>query len=398
MSQDILLPQLHKAQQKIVDESKRFNVLDCGRRFGKSILAARIMIKTAFHKQPAGYFAPTYKLLEGTFQEVYKRVEPMVLRKHENQFIELVGGGSIEFWSMENPLAGRSRKYKIAIIDEAAFNRSLWTSWTEAIRPTLTDLKGDAWFMSTPKGKNDFYKFFVKGQTGEEGWMSWQMPTSENPFIDISEINAAQRDLPALAFNQEYLAEFNDNVANPFGLNFIRMVTGEMSKNEPVCFGIDLAKSFDWTVIIGLDKFGNVCYFDRFQRSWHETKQIIRQLPQADIKIDSTGVGDPITEDMQRERDGVHSFKYTQTSKQQLMEGLAAAIHQRKLIIPEGVIITELESFEYEHTNRGVKYTAPPGLHDDCVNALALAWSMWQDIGGNNFKAGFGFVSSSQHF
>ena len=198
---DIKLPIPHEAQQKVVNEAKRFNVLDCGRRWGKTLLSARIMIKAAHNGGPVGYFAPTYKLLEGTFQEVYKRVEPMVTRKHENQFIELVGGGSIEFWSLERPNAGRSRKYKVVVIDEAAFVKDLWIAWTESIRPTLTDLKGSAWFMSTPKGKNDFFKLYQRGKTGEENWQSWQMPTSTNPFIDISEIKDAQKDLPELAFS-----------------------------------------------------------------------------------------------------------------------------------------------------------------------------------------------------
>jgi hypothetical protein len=383
MEIEVTLSKPHKAQLQIISEAKRFNVLDCGRRFGKSKLASNILSENALEGNPGAYFAPTYKLLEGTFKDILTALQPLISRKHDNQRIELITGGSIEFWSLENPLAGRSRKYKVAIIDEAAFNRNLWESWTEAIRPTLTDLKGSAWFMSTPKGKNDFYKLWMRGQTGEPDWMSWQMPTITNPFIDASEIESARRDLPELAFAQEYLAEFNDNVANPFGLDKIRVCTGQMSNEPAVCFGIDLAKSFDWTVIIGLDRFGVVCYFERFQRPWNETKEIIRRLPRAAIKIDSTGVGDPITEDIQRERGDVHSFKYTSTSKQQLMEGLAAAIHQRRVIYPEGTIRAELESFEYQMTGTGVKYTAPPGLHDDCVNALALAWAMYvQDSGG----------------
>ena len=382
-SQKIQINNEHSGQLKVLSEAKRFNVLDCGRRWGKSALAVNLLCEPALDGYPVAYFAPFYKLLEGTYKELYSVLNTVTSKKHENQFIELITGGSIEFWSLENPLAGRSRKYKVAIIDEAAFNRNLWQSWTEAIRPTLTDLKGSAWFMSTPKGKNDFYKLWMRGQTGEPDWMSWQMPTITNPFIDASEIEAARRDLPELAFKQEYLAEFNDNVANPFGLDYIRICTGQMSNEPAVCYGIDLAKSFDWTVIIGLDRFGTVCHFDRFQRPWNETKEIIRRLPRAAIKIDSTGVGDPITEDIQRERSDVHSFKYTSTSKQQLMEGLAAAIHQRRVIFPEGVIKAELESFEYQMTGTGVKYTAPPGLHDDCVNALALAWSMYvQDSGG----------------
>jgi hypothetical protein len=380
---EITAPELTKAQSTILSEAKRFNVLDCGRRWGKSVLATFLLQHYVVKGFPTAYFTPTYKLLEGTFKELLSSTNNAIIKKHDNQFIEYINGGSIEFWSLENPLAGRSRKYKLAIIDEAAFNRNLWQSWTEAIRPTLTDLKGSAWFMSTPKGKNDFYKLWMRGQTGEQDWMSWQMPTLSNPHIDPTEIEAARRDLPELAFKQEYLAEFNDNVANPFGLEYIRICTGRLSDEPAVCFGIDLAKSFDWTVIIGLDRFGNVCHFDRFQRPWNETKEIIRRLPRAAIKIDSTGVGDPITEDIQRDRSDVHSFKYTSTSKQQLMEGLAAAIHQRRVIFPDGVIKAELESFEYQMTGTGVKYTAPVGLHDDCVNALALAWSMYvQDSGG----------------
>lgn len=382
----IKLPNEHAGQVKVLNERKRFNVLNCGRRFGKSKLAINLMAECAIDGNPVGYFTPTYKLLEGTFKECYQILEPIVTKKHEQQFIELATGGSIEFWTLENPMAGRSRKYKLAIVDEAAFAKNLWQSWTEAIRPTLTDLKGEAWFMSTPKGKNDFYKLFMRGQTQEPNWASWQMPTSTNPHIDMSEIEDARRDLPELAFTQEYLAEFNENVANPFGFNFIKMCTMPMSTEQPVCFGIDLAKSVDWTVIIGLDRFGQVCFFERFQRPWNETKEIIMRLPKAPLRIDSTGVGDPIVEDVQRNRQDVVGVKYTSQTKQQLMEGLAAAIQQRKITFPSGVIASELESFEFEMTRTGVKYTAPPGMHDDCVNALALAWAEWQVNGGKQFK------------
>ena len=349
------------------------------------MLSVRLMSKMGIAGQPVGYFSPTYKLLEGTFAECMKRLEPMVTKKHDNQFIQLVTGGSIEFWSLERPNAGRSRKYKLAIIDEAAFVKDLWKEWTESIRPTLTDLKGDAWFLSTPKGKNDFYKLFMRGRSGEPNWMSWQMPTSSNPHIDIGEIEDARKDLPELAFSQEYLAEFNDNVANPFGYEFIKQCTFPMSTDAPVCFGVDLAKSFDYTVIIGLDKFGRVCYVERFQKDWHTTKNILFQLPRIPMRIDSTGVGDPIVEDLQRNRPDVFGEKFTQTGKQQLMEGLQVAIQHRKITFPEGIITDELESFEYEFTRTGTKYSAPAGLHDDTVMALALAWKQWNER-SHNYK------------
>ena len=387
IEKEVSLNELHVNQQKVVDGHKRFSVLSCGRRWGKSALAINLLSETAIAGKLAGYFTPTYKLLDGTFNECLHALEPIISRKNDHQFIELITGGKIEFWSLENELAGRSRKYHRNIIDEAAFVKNLWGRWTESIRPTLTDFKGDAFFLSTPKGKNDFHKIWQRGKSGDAGWVSWQMSTYDNPYIDPSEIDEARLDLPELAFSQEYMAEFNENVANPFGAMFIQQCTYPMSNQPAVCYGIDLAKSYDYTVIIGLDENGTVCHFDRFQDDWRTTKQRITALPRTPILMDSTGVGDPIFEDLQAAGLDVTGFKFSSTSKQQLMTGLQTAIQQRKIAFPDGAITAELNIFEYEFTANGVKYSAPGGFHDDCVMALALAWN------NHNTKRGTGRYS-----
>jgi hypothetical protein len=165
-----------------------------------------------------------------------------------------------------------------------------------------------------------------------------------------------------------------ENAANPFGAEHITKCTCSLSLNEPMFFGIDLAKSFDWTVIIGLDSEGKVCHFERFQKDWLQTKETIKQIRKhKHIFIDSTGVGDAIVEDLQKYFNDMTGFKYTSTSKQQLMESLASSIHKKEIGFPEGAIKDELEIFEYLFTSTGVRYSAPAGFHDDCVNALALA-------------------------
>ena len=190
----------HPNQAKILSEKKRFNVVCCGRRWGKSKLSVNLLCQPAIDGHPAGYFTPTYKLLKETYNDCAKALEPIIKRKSDQEVIELITGGVIDFWSLDNPYAGRSRKYKTVIVDEAAFVKSLWEAWTESIRPTLTDLKGDAYFFSTPKGKNDFHKLYMRGKQGEPNWNSWQMSTYTNPFIDPLEVDDAKRDLPALAF------------------------------------------------------------------------------------------------------------------------------------------------------------------------------------------------------
>jgi hypothetical protein len=151
-----------------------------------------------------------------------------------------------------------------------------------------------------------------------------------------------------------------------------------LSSQPAVCFGIDLAKKNDWTVITGLDKFGHVCYFDRFQKDWQQTKHTILALPPGKICIDSTGVGDAIAEEIAAQRD-TELFVFTQRSKQQLMEGLAFAIQNRQVTVLDGVMRDEMESFEFEYTRSGVRYTAPSGLHDDTVCSIALARHILKD-------------------
>jgi hypothetical protein len=132
----------------------------------------------------------------------------------------------------------------------------------------------------------------------------------------------------------------------------------------------------DWTVVCGLERSdGDVCRWSGGRSDWGQTRRkVIDIIGDVPTLIDSTGVGDPIVEDLCRERWTVEGFKFTAHSKQQFMEGLAATIQRRRgRDSPTGWLVGELESFEYEYRQGGVRYSAPEGLHDDGVCALALA-------------------------
>ena len=139
-------------------------------------------------------------------------------------------------------------------------------------------------------------------------------------------------------------------------------------------YGVDLAKSVDWTVVVGLDDTGAVCRFDRYQWPWEETvRRLATEIGGTPAVVDSTGVGDPIVERLQRELGNVEGYSFSSSSKQRLMEGLAVAIQHGEIRYPQGVIVSELDAFAFEYTRTGVKYSAPSGMHDDCVMALSLA-------------------------
>lgn len=364
------LPRPHTNQDKVLKCPARFRVVMCGRRWGKSELSQIETIYRALDGQQVAVVTPTYKLAKKFFDDITK-VIPFPSNKSDLT-IQFPTGGSMEWFTGERLDNLRGRKFHMVVIDEASFIPDLESGWLNSIRPTLTDYKGKALFLSTPRGKNFFYSLYMN--QGKPDWACFKYSTYDNPFIDPAEIEDAKRQLPPAVFEQEYMANPMENAANPFGSAFIRACIKPMSQGPAAYYGIDLAKSHDWTVIIGLNAQGHVCHFDRFQKDWKQTRDTILNLDKnRPILIDSTGVGDAITEDLQRSFPHMDGYKYTSQSKQQLMELLAGTIHQGAISFPEGPIPDEMEIFEYQYTASGVRYSAPSGFHDDCVNALALA-------------------------
>lgn len=162
---------------------------------------------------PVGWFAPAYKYLDEAFRDFITILPPELIANinRSDRRIDLVNGGVLEGWTTEGGDPGRSRKYAQAIIDEAAKERRLMEVWQKAIRATLSDLRGEAWFFSTPRGMDHFYELHQRGIPGahaRKGWKSWIMATSSNPHIAASEIEDARLELSEPIFRQEYLAEF----------------------------------------------------------------------------------------------------------------------------------------------------------------------------------------------
>ena len=366
---------LHPGQSKVLDEADRFNVLECGRRFGKTHLGIQLAIDKAVDGGEVGWFAPTYRYLADPWRDIERILQPAVVKiDRVEKRVDLLTGGVLDFWSLDSVDSGRGRRYDRIIIDEAGIVRDLGPVWQETLRATLADRQGDAWFLGTPKGRSFFHRCFERGQIGDGGWKSWRLPTTSNPTIPAQEVEAARAELPKQVFEQEFLGIPADDGGNPFGLDSISACIAPMSTEPIKAIGIDLAKSVDWTVVCGLDEAGSVCLLERWQGPWSETSaRIDRLVGEIPSLVDSTGVGDPIVEGLQKTRPRLEGFKFSATSKQQIMEGLASAFQTRNIQIPDGWLRTECETFEYQYTRTGVRYEAPTGMHDDGVCALALA-------------------------
>lgn len=375
----LVLRPLHAGQESVVAGAKRFNVLMCGRRFGKTALGKDIAITRALEGRKVGWFAATYKILNPAFDELEAvlRQVPGFQKSETERWLRLPNGGEIECWSMDTPDPGRSRHYHDAILDECGMVPELWNIWNRAIRPTLADYRGTGWFFGTPKDVGDFPSFYDKGQSDDPEWVSWNLPTSANPFISPEEIESMRREMPELDFRREVLGEAVDTGDHPIGKDKIAACIAPLSGKPAVVFGVDLARAVDFTVNVGLDENATVCKLDRWKTPWGLTKQRLEtEIGNKLAYMDSTGVGDPVVEDLQRAGVRAVANVFTARFKQQMVEDLIVAIQRGQIKFPKGWLVAELNSLRAEKTAVGTRYAAPKGsdIHDDGVMALALAW------------------------
>jgi hypothetical protein len=395
-TRELHLYDLHPIQQRIRAEARRFNVVALGRRTGKTTLAGDLVVETTVDDRgPCAYFAPTYKNLGETWRELKTLLGPVATRVSESDNrIEVLGGGSLDCWSLDSERVAetvRGRKYKRVLIDEASLVAALLDTWQTDIRPMLTDLRGDAWFFGTPKGLNDFWALYERGQDPlATDWASWRAPTAANPFIDPQEIRDARAELPEEAFAQEYLAEFLSQ-----GVGVFREVVPSMTatvQQAPVrghgyVFGVDWGQVDDFTVISVLDTTTREQVAgDRFNRiEYHFQTARLAILAHTFrprlIVAERNSIGLPMLERLQEMDLPVWGWDATNATVAAGVQSLSLGLQRRQLrLLPDAhplgrVQKTELLAYTASKTATGLlKYGAPPGMHDDAVRALMLSW------------------------
>ncbi|MFP4598039.1 MAG: hypothetical protein ACLFVJ_07295 [Persicimonas sp.] len=387
---DVKLPDLYPKQREAIYDPRRFVVIEASTKAGKTAGCIHWQLNHVLNDTVGGehwWVAPVSSQARIAFKRVKRMLNRAGMRDHfttnktERSLAFHKNGAVWRFKTAEKPDNLFGEDVQTAVLDEASRMRE--ESW-RAVRSTLTATKGLIRFIGNVKGRgNWFYRLARKAESGAEHYAYYKLTAwdaVEGGILDREEVEQAKRDLPEHVFRELYLAEPADDGGNPFGLDDIDECIAPMSDAPPTVWGWDLAKSQDWTVGVALDADGAVCAFERFQRPWESTIDAIRRATGTTrALVDSTGVGDPVVETLQRSSRNYEGFKFTANSKQQLMEGLAMAIQRREIRFPEGQIVNELEVFEYEYRRTGVRYSAPQGLHDDCVCALALACKMRRD-------------------
>lgn len=385
----------HPGQRQVLESDARFRIVGCGRRWGKTEMCAHEALRRLGEPDTLVWWvAPTYDIADIGFEAVEDVVpEPLQdgqPKRTKPKAIDLTNGSRISFRSADREDSLRGEGIDLLILDEAAMVPD--RAWQKELRPTLSDTLGDMVAISTPKGRNWFFEWFERGNSGDDPDVeSWQSSTYDNPHIPDEEIDAAQRELPQHVFEQEYLAEFKEESGGVFTDLDERLFTLEGGLEDvegtgPYAHGWDLARHQDYLVGIVLDAEGRVVHFERTQNeSWPQIQRRIENAAaecEGIVAIDASR-DNKIVADLHDAGLAIEPVKFSPKRKRELIENLITRVEAGELSAPDVPQLRhEMSVFEYDVTPSGtVRYDAPEGFHDDAVDALALAASQLERVG-----------------
>ena len=398
----LTLPSLYPKQKEIFDAFEknprvRFVVAAAGTKAGKTHAASIRIVKQAWENYGSinWWIAPVYKQSEMAYRLVKRILPKACFTEHKTELrltLNRPDGTEhsiIEFKSGEIEANLRGFAVHFLVMDEIA--RIPYESYISCMT-TLTQTGGKALLISTPKGHDFFFDLFKRGDKSrllpdeEDIWpeyISFNLPTSENPYVTAQALDDLKKSLPEELYKQEILAQFLDKTGTVFK-NFRDCVSGEFQEPRRgirYVIGVDLARTTDYTVIIVMDTYArHVVYFERFTGvDWSEQYRRIQAVSKAYNNavciVDATNQGDPVCQAMAQLGIPVYPFKIsTNQIKRALIERLRNYIEDKVISFPMiPVLIRELEEYQVIQEDTGtIRYSAPKRKHDDAVLGLAI--------------------------
>jgi phage terminase large subunit len=380
----------HAGQQAVRDSDARFKIVSAGRRWGKTKLAATSIIEraTAAPDTLCWWVAPSYRVAQTGWNEVTDALPDEFVadrKRSKPRHVDLMNGSRIEFRSTDKPESLVGEGLEHIVIDEAADVGDV--AWTESLRPTLADTLGDMLAISTPRPGGWFQEWWRRGDADDDhpAVESWRQTTYANPHVPDSEADAMREQLPERKYRQEVLAEFVGDESSVFGDVRARIVADynwrSAEGRPPYRIGVDFGRTENYSVVVALDSRGRLVGFAR-QRdvSWSQIQQRVEALAadhRGRVAVDATR-DNKIVADLESAGVRVEPVRFSARKKTELIENLTTAIEQEEITVPSSLdtLIGELESYGYSTTKAGNVTYGPRGTgHDDCVDALALAYS-----------------------
>ena len=390
----------HSGQKAVIDgfgKSKhKFGIVSCGRQYGKSLLAQNLMLFWLLgnKNQKGAIITPIYNQSKKIFQELSNASNKLILSSNKADLtIQFINGSSLQFLSAERYDSIRGFSFNYIVIDEAAFIKE--EALNEAILPTLSAIGRKCLVISTPKSKNWFYTYWLRGQENNNDYISFKGVSTDNPYVSQDFILEQQKSLPVDIYKQEYEAQFSEATNDVFrGLDSVCILRNwDEGKTTRDYFGIDTGLSNDYTVCTILSESGRAKKILRFTgKSYEESATaILNELRKYNIRggyVETNGIGAAMHELIKKQYRQTKGFYTSQDSKTEAVRKLIYDIEQMGIELPSKELMpemyNELSAYTYKvNTNGKLSFSHPSGYKDDIVDSLWLA-NMARETLGNN--------------
>ena len=400
----------HPTQREWLLADARVKIAACGRRWGKTEAAAIDTATVAIVNPGSSQMivSPTYDQSRLIFDHIERLVVGSRLTRGITKIVKTpyprlrIGQSTIMARTADED--GRNLRGHSAdrvIVDEAAYVRDSVIS--EVISPMLADRNGQLVMISTPFGKNHFYRAFMRGIEKNSSTASFSFPSWTNPHISRQYIESQRNEISPRQFSVEYEAAFIDDSNCIFAWEDIEAAYSASSRacsSAYIVAGIDWARYSDYTAVVAMSPAERGCMVvgtDRFNKMGWDSQisrvtEFLRANNVSSVLTDSTSIGDPLLDQLRRRLYdsnldvAVEGYTFSNQSKRDLIEHLALMFAHRSITIPrDEQLIRELQYYEYELTSSGnIKMNGRQGIHDDLVIALALACRQVRGFSGGD--------------
>jgi hypothetical protein len=381
------LPTLRADQVDILKHPAHTKVVTMGRRWGKTFMSGSYGIACANRGGAVAWVVPTYKNARAPWRLAEMLTAPVSRHLRINRterVMEFPSGGRLAVYSADNDVALRGEAFDVVIVDEAAMVRE--ETYTDVLLPTLADRDGRILLISTPKGRNWFWREWVRGVSDTQQIASFQAPTSNNPIPSIRRAAELARErVSDRTYRQEWLAEFVEDGGGVFrGVRRSATATAQAQAHPDHAYviGVDWGRTHDATVITVLDTtIKAVACLERLTQTDYgaqtmRLRAVWERFGRPLVAVEQNSMGGPLLEQLSREGMSVRGFQTTAASKATIIDALALAFEREEIrILDDPALIAELEAFARTTLPSGaIRYAAPDALHDDYVISLAIAW------------------------
>ncbi|MFN4294623.1 MAG: hypothetical protein ACK4JD_10870 [Thermoflexales bacterium] len=397
------LPTPHPCQRAVLEQMDRFNVLACGRRWGKDTLIDMIILPALLREQKVAVLTPRDpdrdKMIERAKLTMAELLMDRIVRYDSRTIAFKYGEGEIRYYTAKNHGSIRGSPLDWAVLNEAgelSLMLRLGKVWEETVRAALLDRKGRALICGTPRGITDFYTLYQRGVEGALGWRSWNYSTYDNPHLDPKEIEAMieQEHLSKLAIEQEIYARFIQAEGYLFsGLDKVCVLEPRkpLGISGACVFGVDVGGVEDYTAVSVMSV--RTSPIRELHLSRWRTPQIritegrllemVKEWKPAAMLIESNALGRYFYEEL-RYRLAAHNvsvkeFYTNNATKGDAIQSLRHAMEAQQLqLTNDEVGMAELAAYGMQRTQTGKPRfgSRDRSIHDDTVMARALAYQL----------------------